>query len=155
MFRKKVQKDIYRFTKSRNKQGVEVNTLYNYKNEPVYRAYVTEEGQSESIYCFHNLHEKSRTAHTVGRITDSERHAKTFDFDGVDIWKRLSRRGITLRTTSVNEKRTVFRIFKHGVQSISVRMQTNKDDSKTMTIQSDEADEKLLFLITFILSQIF
>ena len=58
MLRNKAQKNIYRFKKEYNKRGVEVNTLYNYKNKPVYRAYVTEKGQSENTYCFHDIGKK-------------------------------------------------------------------------------------------------
>ena len=158
MFKRKVQDDVYRFTKKLNNEGIEVNTLFNYKDKPVYSAYVTQTEQNNSTFCFHNYRKKSKTLHTVGKATsENARNYRiaTFDFDSRDIWERLSQLGITLRVTNVNDYNSVFRIFQDGEEIASARMHTSRNGEKTVSIQSEEADIRLLFLVFFSLARIY
>ncbi len=159
MFRPKAPKGVYRFSKKHNNEGVEVNTLYNYKNKPVYRAYVTKIGRGENTYCFHNILNKKRTAHTVGITTDnadvSNYRKATFDFDGIDIWERLARLGTTLRLTNVNEYDSVYRIFQDSEELGSARMHASSKGEKTISIESDATNTQLLFIIFFTIARIY
>lgn len=158
MLRNKAQKNIYRFKKEYNDQGVEIDTLYNYKNKPVYRAYVTEKGQSENTYCFHDIGKKIRTSHTIGKTTKNDTvfnyRMASFDFDGVDVWKWFSQLGITLRLTNLNDNDSVYRIFQDGEELGSARMKT-KSESKTIRFKSEKNNDKLLFFIAFAISHIY
>ena len=158
MLRNKVKKNIYRFKKEYNDQGVEIDTLINYKNKPVYRAYITEEGESESIYCFHDIVKHSRTSHTIGKTTKNDTvfnyRIASFDFDGVDVWKWFGQLGITLRLTNLNDDDSVYRIFQDGEELGSARMKT-KSESKTIRFKSKINNDKLLFFIVFAISHIY
>ena len=145
-------KNIYEFLKYTNskKQGY---YMLNYKDKTAYKACAKTRFFNFTEYSFENSHTHQKFVHSIGEVSKDIHNGATFLFDGIDIWKYFAMNGISYRSTIVNEKLTVYRVFRNEEEIASAREVTGRSGMKRFVIEDNGHMLDVIFLVFFAIAR--
>ena len=143
----------YSFIKEGNGEN-ESYTLYFNHNEPVYKATKIKDSEDSHTFSFMNCKKKKETTHEISRRKKTEVDRLTFDFDGVDVWDRLSQLGIRMQITTLEGNKTDFHIFQGEEDFALARMERISDEKKKIKITFKGKNQEMLFFVFFVIARL-
>ena len=129
------------------------------KNNHILYAVKAGEENKCAVYKFTNTRSHRTVKHTISGLGNNDKAPNftnvSFLFDNTDVWEYLSKRGIDLQTTMVDDGLTMYKIKKNSnpVAFAKKRRDENNPNSYVYTLRTCEDSLDMFFLALFALAR--